>query len=592
MSSEYNRKRSNKSESKSGDVIDNEVKKLFRANPHHISNSAMYKLREKYGDKELLDQIQDAYIEKSRSIRKRARKFAKLIIERYGTQNYPLHILLKKALKFKKKYNLSDSEFSEFRRIYEQAITGNEVPQHVNVTVPFTNMGRTLGQGMVDENDGMKFNDKDYDSLQKVLRLYNETKAQHAQVVLQSMVYEDCAHQALTGKFNPQKNNPHCHIHPVVAALFLPKIAVLENHMLRSNLSYIVKQRYTKQPILTATDYDVFYDLISDPSDVVCSSESAVKDLLMRCQLQHHLWNQVVSLRNGRYYDCNNTQFMIAVDNCRRTVNDNPDLIYEGDEGTVIQRLLGAFSLRPTIMATSPLYNVLTSNPLRTQAATPRVQSMPMVTLRLPHDTPLNTSLNQHQSKLSLESALNQSQWYVEDGNVVPRNQQVIYSKGILVFYVPRRAHTLNIGKLIAPQQFHRLPRTQAGFDRLNERAVDFELDIDLNNGTHKYNLRSIVCVEINTVDNNSKHKLIIGSSAIVRSIKEGNSDTYKFSPSDAAVGIQKSDGEWTRHSPIVSVDHSIVDNTNDWEATAQVTGSVFIYSQDGSSKLDPLISY
>ena len=326
-------------------VVDNEVQKLFKQNPHHISNSAMYKLRERYGDQELLDQIQDSFIERSREVRKRAKKFARLINERYSNSNYPLHILLKKALKYKKKYNLSDSEFEEFKRVYEQTLTGQEEPQHVSVTVPFTNMSRTLGQGLVDIDDGMKFDDKDYEPLQQIVRLYNESKINHAHVVLQSMTYQDLAQEALIGGYDRDKHNPHCHVHAVVAALFLPKIELLDSHMLQANLSYIVKQRYMKQPILTKNDYDLFYDLISDPTDVVCSSESAVKDLMNRCQLQHHLWASVLSLRNGRYYDCNNQHFMFAVDNCRRNNNDNPDLIYEGDEGTVLQRLLGAFSL-------------------------------------------------------------------------------------------------------------------------------------------------------------------------------------------------------------------------------------------------------
>ena len=80
-------------------LVDNEVKKLFRDNPQQISQSAMFRLREKFGDEELLDQIQDAFMERSREIRKRAKKFARMITERYQTQNYPLHILLKKALK-------------------------------------------------------------------------------------------------------------------------------------------------------------------------------------------------------------------------------------------------------------------------------------------------------------------------------------------------------------------------------------------------------------------------------------------------------------------------------------------------------------
>merc|ERR1711991_2075 len=242
-------------------IVDNEVKKLFRDNTQQISQAAMYKLREKYGDEDVLDQIQDVFMEKSRELKKRAKKFARMIMERYANQNYPLHILLKKALKFKVKYNLSDTEFEEFRRIYEQQITGERPTTHVSVTVPFTSMSRALGQGKVDANDGMKFDDKDYSVLHDILRLHAEKKPTHAQVVLQSMVYKDTAYEAITGQFITDKHNPHCHIHPVIAALFLPKIRLLEDSMLRSNIAYIVKTRYSKQPILTMTDCQLSYDL-------------------------------------------------------------------------------------------------------------------------------------------------------------------------------------------------------------------------------------------------------------------------------------------------------------------------------------------
>ena len=593
-------------------IIDNEVKKLFKENAHHISSTAMFKLREKYGDEDLLDQIQDAFIDRSREVRKRAKKFAKLISERYSTQNYPLHILLKKALKYKKKYNLSDGEFEEFRRVYEQALTGKEDPQHVSLTVPFTNMSRALGQGMIDADDGMKFDDRDFEILQQLMRLYNETKSTHAQVVLQSMTYQDLAQQSLNGEYIRERHNPHCHVHPVVAALFLPKIDLFDQNMLHANIAYIVKQRYKKQPILTSTDYTLFYDLISDPTDVVCSSDSAVKDLYHRAQLQCHLWNSVISLRNGRYYDCNTTNFKIAIDNCRRSVNDNPDLMYEDDEGTVLQRLLGAFSIRPTIVATSPLYNTLGNNTLMTQHVMPKVTSMPYVTLKIP---PLKSSVVDVQ--LKLEDALNMSQWYVEDGNVVPRNQSIIYSKGVLIFFVPRRAHTLNIGQLVAPMQaqFNRLPRTVAGFDRLNDTHVEFENSLSLGNGDHEYNLKSVVVVEINDMISDTitgdGSKLITGCSTCVR--RDTNSDyspdrIYWYNPLGAAIGhvppasIQNSQGtapasinpEELVYSdkPITFIGEKGTSYRESFYEKASTRGTIFIYKKEGESTLQQLITY
>jgi len=613
-SDKFNRRRPNDDKS-SSNVVDNEVRKLIKENPNNISQTAMYKLRERYGDQELLDQIQDSFIERTREVRKRAKKFAKMIGERYSSSNYPLHILLKKALKYKKKYNLSDAEFEEFRRVYEQTLTGVEEAQHVSVSVPFTNMSRALGQGMVDVDDGMKFDDKDYDSIQKMLRLYNETKATHAQVVIQSMTYRDCAPQALTGQYNPERHNPHCCIHPVIAALFIPKIPLFDTHMLQANIAYIVKQRYTKQPILTSTDYDLFYDMISDPTDVVCSSESAVKDLYNRAQLQSNLWNSVVSLRNGRYYDCNHTNFMLAVDNCRRHSADSPDLMYEGDEGTVLNRLFGAFSLRPTIVATNPLANVMTNQPMRAATAMPKVTSIPMVTMRLPA---MNTQYSV--GTLNLEDALHMSQWYVEDGSVVPRNQQIIYSRDVLVFYVPRRAHTLNIGKLIRPQYFHRLPRTVAGFDRINDTPIDFQSVVSLPNQHHHYTLKSVVCVEVNRsqeyTHNGQKvagvEGLITGCSAVIAhtvadnenapTANVGDVNYYWYNPRNAALGIGEVNADAQTDAdkykslfsqPVTVLGNDALNNGNeDFLSKAQRKGSIFIYTQQSETYPDFMLHH
>jgi len=597
--SEYNRRKP--MERLGGNVVENEVKKLFKENPHNISQSAMYKLRERYGDQEILDQIQDSFIERSREVRKRAKKFAKLINERYSSQNYPLHILLKKALKYKLKYKLSDAEFEEFRRVYELTLTGNEEPQHVNITVPFTNLSRALGQGLVDVDDGMQFDNKDFELLQRIIRIYNETKSTHAQIVLQSMSYRDLAPEALNGEFKREKDNPHCHIHPVVAALFLPKVPILENQLLLSNISYIVKQRYSKQPILTSTDYGLFYDLISDPTDVVCSNVSAVTDLLHRCDLQHHLWNSVLSLRNGRYYDCNYTNFMLSIDRCRRHISDNPDLIYEGDEGTVLQRLLGAFSLRPTIVATSPLYSML-HNQIRTASVVPKVTSIPMITLKLPSMYAYQQN-EEFSANINLEMALNMSQWYVEEGTVVPRNQQIIYSRGVLLFFVPRRAHTLNIAKLVAPQaaMFQRLPRTIAGFDRLNDIKVDFEKQIVLRNNEYTYGLKSVVIVDVNhDVNSQTGAKLITGCSTLLRRNTDENGnigldDTiFWYNPAAASLSYKNLNYDVNSNDPkdkkpVFSSDPvHILEMQNaygeyeDFYTKASTRGTIFLYQQIG----------
>ena len=64
----------------------------------------------------------------------------------------------------------------------------------------------------------------------------------------------------------------------------------------------------------------------------------------------------------------------------------------------------------------------------------------------------------------------------MEDGQLVQKSNEVIYSNGVLVYYVPRRSNLMNIGKLVNPLEFNRLPRVVHGFDRLNESVVEVPL--------------------------------------------------------------------------------------------------------------------
>ena len=86
-----------------------------------------------------------------------------------------------------------------------------------------------------------------------------------------------------------------------------------------ANLAGLVKNRYNRSKIQTLPDYELFYNLITDPTDIVCSNRSPVMDLLNRCNLQNQLWNSVLNLRSGQYYNNSLVEFVSAVDMCRQT---------------------------------------------------------------------------------------------------------------------------------------------------------------------------------------------------------------------------------------------------------------------------------
>jgi len=490
--------RSNRTDSS----VDDEVQKLFKKNNGKISSADFMKLRQKYNDSDLVDKIQKAYLDKQGSIIKKAKKFAQLIRDKYSNQQYPFHVLLEKARLFKVKHGLTDDEFTEFQRIYEQELVGQK---SLEVITPSTNMMKVLGSINIDfQGFAHKLGDNDYKLLQEILKLHASSRPLHAQVLLQSMQYRDCDFEAITGEYRRELGHkPTDSIHAVIAAMFLPKIDELETHFLHSNIAGIIKARYNSEPLTNRPDYELFYALTNDPNDVVCDSRSSLQDLYNRAQVQNQLWNCVLNLRNGQYYNTGFRDFIGSVDMCRLNKQDNPDLIYGRYDGTILKRLLSAFSFRPTIVSTTPIYNIVNVNPYQ-QNVRPVVTAVPMINLRLP------PTINDN-SPVSLSDALDQHQYFIENGAMVPRHTSLIYSRGVLFFFVDRRANVIRYNDM-QPFNISRLPLSVSGFERLNDREVDFDDQITIRSDV--YHLRSVVLAEINR--NSPERNLVVGSSTIV----------------------------------------------------------------------------
>lgn len=497
-----NKKAPHKSTRSAGSV-DDEVQKLFRRSGGRISTADLMKLRQRYDDVDIVDKIQRAFIEKHVMITKKAKKFAQLIREKYSNQQYPFHMLLEKAYMFKTKHQLTDDEFVEFQRIYEQELVGLKSPE---VLQPATNLMKVLGTVSVDfSHKPMQLNDNDYKYLQEILKIYATSRPLHAQILLQSLQYKDCDFEALSGRYNRDMGHrPGEHIHPVIAALFLPRVDVLETNFLHANMASIIKARHNGEQLTNRPDYELAYALTSDPNDIVCDARSIMMDLLNRVNVQQQLWNCVLNLRNGQYYNTSFRDFIGSVDMCRLNRFDNPDLVYGRYDGTILKRLISAFSFRPTVVATAPIYNIINLNPYQ-QNVRPIVTSVPMINLRLPPTIGDNTPV-------SLNDALEQHQYFIEGGAMVPRHTSLIYSRGVLFFFVDRRTSTIHLQDM-QPFNLASLPISSFGFERMNDREVDFETKIMIRDD--EYQLRSVVVAEVNKTISSSSN-VVIGSSTMI----------------------------------------------------------------------------
>lgn len=481
--------------------VDDEVERLFKKDGGKVSSSDFMRLKQKYNDVDLLDKIQKAYSEKYVMIDKKAKKFAQLIREKYSNKNYPFHILLEKARLFKVKHGLSENEFAEFQRIYEKELAGIKSP---DIIVPNTNMMKVLGNMSLEFHGFNKsLSDDEYKVLQEILKLYASSKTLHSQVLLQSLQYRDCDLEAITGQYKRELGHrPVDSIHPVIAAMFLPKIDILDKYFLHTNIARIVHNCYKGEQPFSREDIELHMNLLKDPNDVVCDYQSPVTDLFNRAQIQNQLWNCVLSLRNGQYFNPSFREFISTIDMCKINRYDTPDLIYGRYDGTVLKRLLSAFSFRPTYVATTPVYQSVSLNPYQ-QNIRPMVTNVPMINLRLP------PTMNDD-SPIDLEDATEQYQYFLENGAMVPRHTSLIYSRGVLFFFVDRRANVIRYNEM-QPFNILSLPTAVSGFERLNDREVTVKETLTVRGDVYK--LRSVVLAEVNR--NAPEKNIVVGSSTI-----------------------------------------------------------------------------
>ena len=562
--------------------VDDEVQKLFRKNNGKISTEDFVKLRQRFNDSELVDKIQKAYVEKHLMITRKAKKFAELIRDKYSNQQYPFHILLEKARLFKVKHGLSEDEFAEFQRIYEQELVGLKSPE---VILPATNMMKVLGSVSVDfQGFASKLDDTDYKHLQEILKLYASSRPLHAQVLLQSMQYSDCDFEALTGEYKPELGHrPGDSIHPVIAAMFMPKIEQLEYHFLFSNIAGIVKSRYNNERLNNRPDYELFHALTQDPNDVVCDSRSTMLDLLNRAQIQNQLWNSVLSLRNGQYYNAQFRDFVGMVDMCRLNKHDTPDLVYGRYDGTILKRLLSTFSFRPTIVATTPVYQLVNMNPYQ-QNVRPLVTAVPMINFRLP-------SSITDDSPRDLNEALEQHQFFLENGTLVPRHTSLIYSRGVLFFFVDRRANVIKFNDM-QPFSISRMPLTVSGFERINDQIVNFETSFEIRGDV--YQLRSVVLAELNR--NMPEKNVVVGSSAIFMihpNQQTVSTEFFKYDPISVADAYLDTATQTFKNRKPVSILHGMANVGpigSSFIEMAQTRGIVFMYQNTKNTENPELI--
>lgn len=566
-----------------GDDIDKEVHSLMKknANKDRATYSILEELKTKYKDEEIVDSIMRKYNEKMKRVRKLAEKIKERLVAKYP--NLSMKEYIEKIADYKKKYNFDDSEMQSIVNLIFLAKSNFSNPEAFDVN--YNEMSKALGFVPASYNLGGKLHVKkdELEQLQMILTIASATKELHDQVTLQSLIYSDCDPVAIQGNgFDKSKINIFSFIHPVVAALFIPKFQLLDQHMLLASIAKIVAYKSNGQELQTQPEYELYWDIATDPAETACVNKTKpFTDIVNRCNVQTKLWEAVLNLRQGKYYTNDLSSFIMAIDNCRASVFDAADLAYVKDEGTIMRKLLAAFSIRPTIVITMPVYGITPLTSHISAVHTSQITTLPMITMRIP------MTLEKSDEPISLTKALSQEQLYIHHRQLTVKQQQILYSRELLVFYVHRRFQTFNTARLTNPYTITYLPMTMGQFERLHDRKVTVVLDDlliprDTVSGSppQKFKLQSVVAVEVRPItrdceperpecrEEENKNQIIVSCSAYIRNCKSEDPDNFfgwKYNPL-----------ELTNAGDRVQAISEV--SKNGFQEEIQKTGTLFIY--------------
>lgn len=367
--------------------------------------------------------------------------------------------------------------------------------------------------------------------------------------------------------------------------MFLPKIKLFEETMILANLGGIIEAKHHSRRINTQPDYELYLNLLNDPTAHLCSETSAIQDIKHRFHIQQKLWENVLSLRQGIYYSDKFSDLRVAINNCKNNLYDSPDLTYVQDEGTFLRRLLNTFSIRPTIISTTNMAQTneladptgFTYNSLNMMNIS-QLTSIPIITVRVQ-----SAGVNGNAAPINLTDSMNQLQWFKEGNMIVPKQQSILHSREVLIFYVSRRYQTISLARA-NPCNFSRLPTTVAGWEVLNTNIVDFTSEITV--ATDVFDLRSVVMVETDA----EKLNLIIGTtSAVIIPDYVGNAwnNTYDktvlfYDPVGAGI-LTYRDNNPVNNTPVTWIEYEKSlnsDKSASLQERACMRGTIFIYQK------------
>lgn len=464
---------------------------------------ALNDLKSQGKDTAYVEQVREIFIEELGQVREASKELAKKIVDKLGNRNITDAQILDYVTKQGRKKGLSDTLVEATVRELSQLLAGRQAAPYFRFR-PYKNtkLAETLGfRGQVDILD--HFGQSDNKAIKALEALSPNEKLLHSHIITQTLQYQDCAPEAVLGEFHPERHDRYIHIDPVVAALFVPKIDIIQETMLYASMVSMILSRAKNEPIATRPDYELFHNIVYDRNESVCDHADPLNDLRLRAEIQLELWQAVLALRAGRYFDAAGMKLLHKLNSCRFYKYDAADIAYAGGAGDTIRRLFMTFSLRPVRVRTLP---VLPANAELQLNATPYVnyelqngdiESIPMVNIRLgvyPKDS---------KTVPAIKDVLKSQEMFYDKitKTIIPKMTEIMSTNQILVVYIHRHQLVIPMARIHGEHfTFKDLPKTRKDYYTVSESPVQIDRNVEINK--ENYVLRSaVLCKTIEVED-------------------------------------------------------------------------------------------
>lgn len=534
-------------------------------------------LKELTSDEQQLEKLYTEFRKKYADADRHAKKFMRAFHAKH-VGDISKGELLRRARKYANKYNLSDDVFALFLNMFKET---HKMPFGKYDRYAESPMAKTLGIELK-QSTGLTYKESDKINLQGIKELHETSREISKQIKLQALQYRESTGVALNGKFDPHRDNVYNYVNPAIAALFIPQIQVLEERMIFANFTDLVVRLNSKEIIDDLPTMYLIDDLARDPNQNSDNDTNLtpLKDLYIRSLIQVQLWIAILNLRMGNYYNFKPSKLDEALNNYPSNIYDAPDLALAQDSGAWLRKLLNAFSLRPTRVERSkipsPDYHMFKGNFVDLTSTIDFVKTedfteVPMITVRLPPkvSTPSLTR------PIRITADLNTIQWYTDPFGPTIYNQRIVFSNGIILFYINRQYSQINQTSKYdryKPFTFAALPPSISGTSQLNDIPVDFDDVLPI--GDRHFNLKSVICYEAIGINENN---IVTGSSAIINVANDQTGEVLHcyYNPQRAGTPI---DGI---HVDPITILSNIGYNTaqgQSYEEIVRIRGSVFCY--------------